>query len=192
MYFDELEKQVLLLAEDKVRKTKEHEEEIREIEETLKGLEKSKNEALDQGDDESFVKIGGMIAVTESKLERVKHELAFVVPEETIIDTMDEINEEYRKEVGKRTNDIFKSCDKILKDIEEMQEIASEYFTIVHTLEETKGKVINENKYFDGSSLSDFLNYARKVINPTCDSPNAVGIRAKAFCFDYDPKKRQN
>lgn len=197
MYFEELKKKITTMIEEKVRKEKEHDDQVKECESTLEDLKKSKNEALNQGDDESFVKLGGLIAVNEAKLNRVREEIAVIVTPETISNMMNEINDEYHREVGKRINDVFKMCDKMLKEVEEIAEIFDGYSESVYMVERLNGGKSIEKGWIDrdvaihhdNGDITSMLDYMRSVIDPYCENGNGRSIRGYAFRLNYDPKK---
>lgn len=197
MYFEELKKKITTMIEEKVRKEKEHDDQVKECESTLEDLKKSKNEALNQGDDESFVKLGGMIAVNEAKLNRVRDEIAVIVTPEIVSGLIKDVNDEYHREIGKRINDIFKMCDKILKECEEMDAIFGEYNEAVHLVEKLADKSLGRSwlerdsviHNGDGMDISSMLRYCEKVIDPYCSNGNGQSIRGYAFRLNYDPKK---
>lgn len=197
MYFEELKKKITTMIEEKVRKEKEHDDQVKECESTLEELKKSKNEALNQGDDESFVKLGGLIAVNEAKLNRVRDEIAVIVTPEIVSGLITDVNDEYHREIGKRINDIFKMCDKILNECEEMHTIYGEYDDAVHLVEKLAGKSFGSSWLErdtiiyngDGSEIYSMLRYCEKVIDPYCENGSGRSIRGYAHRLNHDPKK---
>lgn len=194
MYFDDNKNSVLKLVEDKARRTSEHNKQVEETKSKLQELDEAKNNALRLGNDEEYIKISGLIAVNEAKLERLSEEAQYIVTDETIKGLLAETNEKYKKEVGKRINDIFKMCDKLLKDAEEIENIYGEYDEVINLLLKLDKDLKSRNfidmlsnnaicdDYADIRALTEYYNH---VIDPYCDNGNGRSLRAYAFRLNY-------
>lgn len=196
MYFDEFKKVLIAMNENKASKLLAYKEEIKEAEEKLRNSVTAKEEALESGNDKEYLKQTGLVAVNEARLERLSADKKSIVLDDTVKELLDDINEAYRHETSQRANNIFKHCDKLIKEAEDLDGICEEYFECVSLIEELQDErfdnswigMLQSKIYKDSSDISALKTYLNNVIAPECENGNSKSIRGYAYRLNYNPK----